>query len=76
MITRTDGTASAAEAQQMEIRALAVQAAATFWANRKLVGEDTEALLEQARQIEVYIAEGRIPGDDDLDDDLDTGARG
>ena len=53
------------EHRRKEIRAIAVQAAATFYANRSIKGSNLHELLNKAREIERFIDEGRIPEVDD-----------
>jgi hypothetical protein len=57
---------SALETQQKEIRALAIQAAATLFASRKFTSPipAINSVLSNARTIETYITEGRIPSDE------------
>jgi hypothetical protein len=58
------------DTQEKEIRALALQAAATWAVGYGQVNrEETDLVLEAAREFEIYIKDGTIPSD--FEDDLD-----
>ena len=66
---RCDGS----DTQEKEIRALALQAAAT-WATAS-ERTATDMVLEVARDFEIYIKDGTIPSDHEDDLDIDGTGR-
>lgn len=70
MTTLTNSSSRTNETQEKEIRALAIQAAAT-WASTGTSRAASDTVLDIARDFENYIETGNIPTDkaDDLDID-------
>lgn len=63
LLQKTDNNLTATDIREMEVRALALQAAVTLMARN---GEECHgSAMEMARLFETYIEEGRIPSDDD-----------